>query len=95
MALTATTIRMDSELKKTFDNICGEFGMSINTAFTIFAKAVVRSKSIPFKIELATDDPATTGKIAFDSLRRQAQDNNVEMTMEEINNEIASYRNGE
>lgn len=69
MSLTATTIRMDVELKKQFDLLCSEFGMSTNTAFTIFAKAVVRSRSIPFKIETSERSSAETGRNAFMTLR--------------------------
>ena len=51
MTQTAMTIRMDSELKVQFDALCDEFGMSTNTAFNIFARAVVRNRRIPFVIE--------------------------------------------
>ena len=45
------TVRMDSQLKQTFDALCAEFGMSVNTAINIFAKAVVKTRSIPFEIK--------------------------------------------
>ncbi len=48
-------VRMDSELKRSFENTCAEFGMNISTAFTVFAKTVVRQKRIPFEIT-AQDD---------------------------------------
>lgn len=89
MAQIATTIRMDSELKSKFDKMCEEFGMSINTAFNIFAKAVVRSRSIPFKIE-ADDDAHASGLSAFYKLRDQAKDSDI--TLNEVNEEIAHYR---
>ena len=43
MAQVSMTVRMDSELKKAFDSLCNEFGMSSNTAMNVFAKAVVQS----------------------------------------------------
>lgn len=42
--------RMDSELKKNMENLCSELGMSMTTAFTIFAKKMTREKRIPFEV---------------------------------------------
>ncbi len=42
--------RMDSDLKKSMEKICNDMGMSMTTAFTIFAKKVSREKRIPFEI---------------------------------------------
>jgi len=41
---------MDENLKKQFEGLCSDFGMNVTTAFTIFAKAVVRERKIPFEI---------------------------------------------
>ena len=49
MAQTAMTVRMDNQQKAQFDKLCEQFGMSANTAINIFVKAVIRSKSIPFR----------------------------------------------
>ena len=51
MAQSAVTVRIDSDLKMQFDALCEQFGMSANTAFNIFVKAVIRSRSIPFAIK--------------------------------------------
>ena len=58
MAQTTFSIRMDEGLKRQFDALCAEFGMNVTTAFTIFAKTVVREKEIPFKISA---DPFYSG----------------------------------
>lgn len=42
--------RMDADLKKSMEQTCSELGMSMTTAFTIFAKKVSREKRIPFEI---------------------------------------------
>lgn len=44
--------RMDSSLKQQMDSICSELGMSLTTAFTIFAKKVCREKKIPFEVSV-------------------------------------------
>lgn len=42
--------RMDSDLKKNMESLCSELGMSMTTAFTIFAKKMTREKRIPFEV---------------------------------------------
>ena len=46
--------RMDKDLKKSMEKTCSDMGMSMTTAFTIFAKTVTREKRIPFEV---TADP--------------------------------------
>jgi len=96
MAQTAMTIRMDNDLKVQFDALCDQFGMSTNTAINIFARAVVRSRSIPFVIEApAKDDVLRKGQAAFDELRRIAAQNGLSgMSLDEINEEIRLAREG-
>jgi DNA-damage-inducible protein J len=50
MAQTAVNIRMDANLKKNLEKTCKELGMNVTTAFTIFAKKVVREQRIPFEV---------------------------------------------
>ena len=56
MAQTMLSIRMDENLKKEMEEICQELGLNMTTAFTIFAKQMVREKKIPFEVS------ATGGK---------------------------------
>ena len=42
MAQTTINIRMDEELKKSFENVCDELGLNMSTAMTIFAKKMSR-----------------------------------------------------
>ena len=42
--------RMDSDLKKDLEETCSDMGMSMTTAFTIFARTVVRERKIPFVV---------------------------------------------
>lgn len=44
--------RMDADLKKSMEQACLELGMSMTTAFTIFAKKVSREKRIPFEVSV-------------------------------------------
>lgn len=62
MAQTNINIRMDEELKKQFDAFCSDIGMSMTTAFCVFAKKAVRERRIPFEItaDCASYSPETT-----------------------------------
>ena len=42
--------RMDSELKKGMESVCKEMGLTMTTAFTMFAAKVCRERRIPFEI---------------------------------------------
>jgi DNA-damage-inducible protein J len=50
--MTDVTFQMDEGLKEQAEAFFNEVGMSMATAFTIFAKAVVRQQKIPFEIEV-------------------------------------------
>ena len=56
MSQTNINIRMDSDLKKQFEAFCSDIGMSMTTAFCVFAKKAVRERRIPFEIT-ADNDP--------------------------------------
>jgi DNA-damage-inducible protein J len=43
-------IRMDESLKRDFEAVCGEIGLTMTAAFTLFAKAVSNQKEIPFRV---------------------------------------------
>ena len=57
-------IRIDKDLKNNLSNLCDELGMNVSTAFTIFAKAMVRRGGIPF--DVALDEP---NKETMDAIR--------------------------
>ena len=42
--------RMDPDLKRNMEEVCAEMGLSMTTAFTIFAKKVSRELRIPFEV---------------------------------------------
>ena len=52
MAQAMINFRMDEELKKNMEETCRELGMSMTTAFTIFAKKITREKRIPFEVSV-------------------------------------------
>jgi DNA-damage-inducible protein J len=50
MASATVNIRMAADLKKGMEETCRELGMSMTTAFTIFAKKMTRERRIPFEV---------------------------------------------
>ena len=52
MAQTTVSIRMDDELKKDFDTICNELGMTMTTAVIMLAKKMSREKRLPFEVSI-------------------------------------------
>ena len=52
MAQVMINFRMDEELKKSMEETCKDLGLSMTTAFTIFAKKMTREKRIPFDVSV-------------------------------------------
>ena len=68
MAQTNVNIRMDEATKLAFDKFCSEIGLSVSSAFNIFAKTVVREQRIPF--ELTTETPNAVTVAAMDAAEK-------------------------
>ena len=52
MAQVLVNFRLDEEDKRGMEDVCRELGMSMSTAFTIFAKKMRREKRIPFEVSV-------------------------------------------
>ena len=44
--------KLDSDVKKSMEQVCSELGLSMSAAFTIFARKVGREKRIPFDVSV-------------------------------------------
>lgn len=72
---SSLTIRLDEELKDEFAALCKNFGMSVTTAFTVYARAVVRNRRIPFEIaDDTTETEPTTSTRSNKKGNAQIQD---------------------
>ena len=47
MSQTTVSIRMDDDLKRNFDHICNELGMSMSTAVNMLDKKRTREHGLP------------------------------------------------
>lgn len=88
MGQSTISVRLDDTIKKQFDSLCAEFGMSASTAFNIYARTVVRQRKIPFEIT-AENDPfygESNAKILKESIEQMEQhpERNVVKTLEEL-----------
>ena len=52
MGQTMINFRMDEDLKKNMEDTCRDLGLSMTTAFTIFARKMTREKRIPFEVSI-------------------------------------------
>ena len=57
MAQVLVNFRIDEEVKRDMEQACREMGLSMSTAFAIFAKKVGREKRIPFEIAVEPSVP--------------------------------------
>jgi len=48
--MSTISVRLDAESKAQFTEICRQLGLSTTSAFVMFAKSVVRNKSLPFDL---------------------------------------------
>ncbi len=52
MAQTTVSVRMDNNLKKDFNHVCNDLGLSMTTAITMLAKKMTREKRLPFEVSV-------------------------------------------
>ena len=96
MAQSTLSMRVDETLKKSFDNICDDFGFTSTAAITVFMKTVVRERRIPFEIKASSKEQINKDAwAAFLEMRAAAAEAGIQdMSLDEINAEIQDVRNG-
>lgn len=75
-------IRIDRELKNQFEEFCANVGMSMSTAFTIFAKKVVREQRIPFEVGIEVPNSETIE--AIQEVERMKADPTIGKTYDNV-----------
>lgn len=81
---TTVNVRMDADLKREFDKVCNDLGLTMTTAVTILAKKMTREKRIPFEVSM---DPfySESNLAALDHSIQQLKEGKVVIkTMEEL-----------
>lgn len=91
MAITNYTLRIDEADKQNAETVFKTLGMTLSTGINVYLKAVGRQRRIPFALN--ANDAAPTLKEAIAALQAESIKNGTsEMTMDEIDSEIAAYR---
>lgn len=84
MAQTLVNVRMDEEVKKEMEETCKELGITMSTAFNIFARKMSREKRIPFEVSIDPFYSDTNIKAIKESIKQLKTGKVVEKTIEEL-----------
>lgn len=85
MAPTSINIRMDEELKKSFEDVCQQLGLNMTTAITIFAKKMSREKRIPFEVSIDSFYSISNMEALKESIKELKDGKVVTKTLDELN----------
>ena len=55
MAQAMVNFRMDAELKRSMEETCRQMGLTLTSAFTMFAAKVTQDRRIPFEVTAEPD----------------------------------------
>lgn len=96
MANGLLQLRIDDNLKQEASEIYSQLGLDLPTAIRMFLKRSVQVRGIPFSMILPDEDYKAEAAIA--AMKRMSKDAEkadiADMTLEEINAEIAAVRSG-
>lgn len=84
MAQTLINFRIDEETKKQMEEICNDLGMTLTTAFNIFAKKVCREKRIPFDVSIDPFYSESNMKAIKESIKELEEGKVVTKTLKEL-----------
>jgi DNA-damage-inducible protein J len=93
MASTFVQFRIDENAKNKASDICEKLGIDLPTAMRMFVSRLIRENGIPFSMKL---EERSNGVDAIMAMREAssiaAQNGIADMTLDEINAEIAEAR---
>lgn len=84
MAQTSINIRMDEELKKSFEDVCQQLGLNMTTAITIFAKKMSREKRIPFDVSIDSFYSMSNMEALKESMKELKDGKVITKTLDEL-----------
>lgn len=83
MAQTLINFRIEENTKKELEKICNELGITMSTAFNIFAKKVIREKRIPFDVSIDPFYSDSNQNALQESIKQLEEGKVVAKTMED------------
>lgn len=84
MAQTLVSVRMDEEVKKEMEQTCKELGLTISTAFNIFARKMSREKRIPFEVSVDPFYSSTNINALNESINELKTGKTISKNLEEL-----------
>lgn len=94
MATSVIQFRVDDDLKNQATALYDKLGIDLSTAMRMFLKRSVAANGIPFSMVIPKEEYNSAKALSFmDELNKSASANGAsEMSLEDINAEIALYR---
>lgn len=94
MATSIVQFRIDDDLKNQATELYDKLGIDLSTAMRMFLKRSVSVNGIPFSMVIPKESYNPVKALSFmDEINKSAAQNGIaEMSLEDINDEIASYR---
>ena len=86
MDQSVINIKMDNNLKKDFDNICQELGLTMATAITMLAKTMIREKRLTFEVNLDPFYSKSNLKALDESIQQMKEGKTITKTLDELEN---------
>ena len=84
MDMASISFRMERSQKNELEKVCREMGMTMTTAFNIFAQRVIRDRKIPFEVSADLFYSEKNLKWLEESQREIEEGKVVVKTMEEL-----------
>ena len=84
MAQTLVNVRMDEEVKRSMEETCKELGITMSTAFNIFARKMCREKRIPFEVSIDPFYSENNIKAIKESIKQLEEGKVVKKSLKEL-----------
>lgn len=84
MAQTLVNVRMDEEVKRSMEETCKELGITMSTAFNIFARKMSREKRIPFEVSIDPFYSENNMKAIKESIKQLEEGKVVKKSLKEL-----------
>ena len=84
MSQTLVNVRMDEEVKRSMEETCKELGITMSTAFNIFARKMSREKRIPFEVSIDPFYSENNIKAIKESIKQLEEGKVVKKSLKEL-----------
>lgn len=81
------SLRIDKDTRKKMNKVCDELGLSLSTAFNMYAKVIAREKRIPLSLDLNNNYNLETQKAIHNVINKKNLSkafNSIDELMEDL-----------